>query len=88
MGSLGTAYKNLGEPHKAIEHYDQARTIFREIGDWRGEGNSIWNMSLVLNGLGNRAEAVKLAGEALAIYEQIKSPIAERVRLQLAEWQR
>lgn len=44
-------------------------------------------MSLVQNELGNRAEAVKLAGEALAIYEQIENPMAETVRRQLAEWQ-
>ncbi len=37
-------------------------------------------MSLAQDSLGKRSEAVKLAGEALAIYEQIESPVAERVR--------
>ncbi len=30
---------------------------------------------------------LKLAKEALAIYEQIESPVADRVRRKLAEWQ-
>ena len=37
-------------------------------------------MSLALDGLGKRSEAVKLAKEALAIFEQIESPYAEQVR--------
>ena len=44
-------------------------------------------MSLALDSLGKRSEAVKLAKDALQIYEQIESPVAERVRRKLAEWQ-
>ncbi len=81
------AYFDLGEPRKAIEYYEQALKITREIGDRRGEGNALFNTSLALDGLDKREEAVKLAKEALAIYEQIESPYAERVRRQLAKWQ-
>jgi len=44
-------------------------------------------MSLAQDSLGKRSDAVGLAKEALAIYEQIESLYAERVRQQLAEWQ-
>ncbi|MGV8089129.1 MAG: ATP-binding protein [Methanothrix sp.] len=87
LGNMGLAYADLGDARKAIEFYEKRLVIAREIGDRRGEGNALFNMSLAQASLGKRAEAVKLAGEALAIYEQIESPYAERVRQQLAEWQ-
>ena len=61
--------------------------ISRKIGDKRGEGNALWNMSLAQDGLSKRSEALRLAKEELQIFEQIESPVAERVRRQLAEWQ-
>ena len=79
---------HLGETRKAIEYYEQQLKINQKIGDRRGEGNALWNTSLTLDGLGRREEAVKMAKEALAIYEQIESPVAERVRRKLVEWQR
>ncbi len=47
LGKLGIAYKNLGEPRKAVEYYEQALVIDREIGDRRGEGTDLWNMEVV-----------------------------------------
>jgi hypothetical protein len=44
-------------------------------------------MSLAQDSLGKGTEAAKLANEALAIFEQIESPVAERVRRKLVEWQ-
>ena len=41
LGNLGLAYSHLGEPRKAIEYYEQALKISREIGDRRGEGNTL-----------------------------------------------
>ena len=35
---MGLAYADLGEVRKAIEYYNQALAIIREIGDRRGEG--------------------------------------------------
>lgn len=46
LGNLGNVYRDLGEPRKAIEYYQQAFAIAREIGDLRGEANALWNMSL------------------------------------------
>ena len=36
LGNLGNAYADLGEPRKAIEYYEQALKIAREIGDRQG----------------------------------------------------
>ena len=38
LGNLGNAYADLGDASKAIEYYEQALAIAREIGDRRGEG--------------------------------------------------
>ena len=60
--------------------------IDREIGDRRGEGDDLWNMSLALDQLGERAQAIQHAEQALTIYEQIEDPNAAEVRAQLAAW--
>jgi hypothetical protein len=43
-------------------------------------------MSLELDQLGERAQAIQLAEQALIIREQIEDPNAAKVREQLAEW--
>ncbi|MDW8327419.1 MAG: hypothetical protein RMK99_12695, partial [Anaerolineales bacterium] len=60
----------------------------REIGDRRGEGIALWNMALALDSLGRRAEAIAHAQASLKIKEAIEDPWAEKVRRQLAEWQK
>jgi len=60
--------------------------IDREIGDRRGQGTDLWNMSLALDQLGERAQAIQHAEQALIIYEQIENPTAVQVREQLAKW--
>jgi tetratricopeptide (TPR) repeat protein len=62
---LGPAYCALGDAQKAIEFYEKHLDITQEIGDRRGKGNALWNMSLAQDSLGNQAEAAKLANEAL-----------------------
>jgi len=88
LGNLGIAYADLGETRKAIEYHEQALAIDREIGDRRGEANALFNSSLSLFELGKHSEAIKKAESALQIYVQIESPVADRVKQQLAEWRR
>lgn len=86
MGNLGVAYAVLGEPRRAIEFYEQALVIDHEIGDRRGEGNALWNMSLALDELGERNEAILRAEAAFEIYEAVENPNAGMVRKRLVEW--
>jgi tetratricopeptide (TPR) repeat protein len=87
LGNLGLAYSDLGEPRKAIEFYDQALQISREIGDRRGEGNHLGNLGLAYYKLGQRDKAIGYTKSALEIFEQIESPYAEQARKTLARWQ-
>ena len=78
---------DLGDARKAIEYYEQALVIAREIGNRRGEGNALWNMSLAKDQLGNKAHAIECAKSALKIREEIEDPRAENVRRKLQEWE-
>jgi tetratricopeptide (TPR) repeat protein len=88
LDDLGRAYADQADARRAIEFYEQALVIARDAkhGDRRGEGNALFNMSLSLDNLGDRVQAIAKAQAALEIYEQIESPYADRVREQLAEW--
>ena len=77
----------LDEVRKAIDHFEQSLDIARKIEYRRGEGDALFNMSLALDKLGQRPEAIDRAKAALVIFEQIESPDAEKARQKLAEWQ-
>jgi tetratricopeptide (TPR) repeat protein len=61
------AYAALGDARKAIEFYEQQLVITREIGDRRGEGIALWNVSLSLDKLGERDKAIAHAKASLKI---------------------
>jgi tetratricopeptide (TPR) repeat protein len=84
--NLGVTYADLGNACKAIRFYEKVLAITNRIGDKRGEASALWNMSLALYGLGKSKQAIDRAESALRIFEQIKSPYAERVRNELAKW--
>jgi hypothetical protein len=44
------------------------------------------SISLVLNGLGDRAEAIVHAEDAYEIYKKVESPHSKKVFDQLSEW--
>ena len=80
------AHSHLEDIHKAIEYFEQALFIAQEIGDKRGEARGHWNLSLVLDRIGQRPEAIAHAQESLKIYEQIEDPFAAEVQKQVEEW--
>jgi tetratricopeptide (TPR) repeat protein len=68
---------------KAIEHYEQALSIAREVGDRRVESYSLNNLGLAYHTLEQDEKARKMWGQALHAFEDIKSPHAETVRQRL-----
>ena len=76
----------LAETRRAIQFFEQCLAIARGINDRRDEGNALWNISLALDQLGERAQAIQHAEQALIIRDQIEDPNAEKVRAQLAVW--
>ena len=70
---------------KAIEYYEQALEISREIGHRRGEGSDLGNLGLAYRDLGQVEKAVDYLKQSLAIFEEIKSPNTEWARQLLSD---
>lgn len=68
---LGMVHFLLSEPRKAIEHYEQALKISREIGDRRGEGVDLGCMGNAYFALGEIRKAIDYYEQALAISREI-----------------
>ena len=62
---------DLGELRKAIEYYEQALKIAREIGDRRGEGTSLGNLGNAYTDLGQPVKAIEYYEQALKISREI-----------------
>jgi tetratricopeptide (TPR) repeat protein len=86
LNNLGNCFDTLGETQRAVEFYEQALIVTREIGDHLVEGLALFNISLALDKLGDRAKAIAHVEAALEIFEQIEAPAAESARAQLVEW--
>ncbi|MBN8656910.1 MAG: tetratricopeptide repeat protein [Anaerolineae bacterium] len=71
LGNLGLAYAALGEVQKAIEFYEQALVIAREIGDRRNEGSWLGNLGLAYADLGEVQKAIEFYEQALVIKRKI-----------------
>ncbi len=61
----------MGETRKAIEYYEQALKISREIGDRRNEGNWLGNLGLAYADLGETRKAIEYYEQALKISREI-----------------
>jgi tetratricopeptide (TPR) repeat protein len=69
--NLGSAYHRLGEVRRAIEFYEQALAIDREIGDRGGEGSDLGNIGLGYVDLGEVRRAIEFHEQALTIHREI-----------------
>ncbi len=71
LGILGLACAALGEVRRAIEFYEQALEIHREIGDRRNEGNHLGNLGAAYYRLGEVRRAIGFYEQALEIDREI-----------------
>ncbi|MGK7943972.1 MAG: tetratricopeptide repeat protein [Microcystaceae cyanobacterium] len=71
LTSLGNAYNLLGEYQSAIDYYKQSLTIAREIGDRRGEANSLGNLGVAYDSLGEYQSAIDYHQQQLTIAREI-----------------
>ncbi|MCD4843428.1 MAG: tetratricopeptide repeat protein, partial [Methanosarcinales archaeon] len=72
LGSLGLAYSDLGQVDTAIEYYDQALVISREIGDRRGEVVWLGSLGNAYGYLGEVEKAIEYYVQGLTIGKNIK----------------
>jgi tetratricopeptide (TPR) repeat protein len=78
LGNLGLAYAALGDACQAIDFYQQALVIAREIGDRRGEANRSWNLEDELAKQGELARAIELMQVLVDFEREIGHPNAEK----------
>ncbi len=67
LDRLGNAYTELGQVERAIEHYEQALVIQREIGDRGGEGSVLGDLGNAYTELGQVECAIEHHEQALVI---------------------
>ena len=71
---------------RATECYRQQLGLARDTSDRGSEGRALWNLSLLLEKVGNRIQAIRCAQGALKVFELIESPEQTMVRRALALW--
>ncbi len=72
LNNIGEVYQSLGQYAKALEFYQQALVIFREIGDKAEEKTTLNNMAVVYGKQNQYSQALELFNQALAIAQGIE----------------
>jgi CHAT domain-containing protein/Tfp pilus assembly protein PilF len=81
LGTLGSAYANLGQYQEAISFHEQQLSITREIGDRRGEGTALGNLGSAYFRLGQYQKAIGLYEQQLSITREISDRRGEGAAL-------
>jgi tetratricopeptide (TPR) repeat protein len=80
-GNLGNAHANLGDNQRAIDLFEQALAIARDLGDRKGEGVWLGSLANVYGDLGDTRRAIDLFEQALAIARDLGDRVGEAKRL-------
>jgi tetratricopeptide (TPR) repeat protein len=73
---------------EAADHYRQALSIARELGDRRAEAATLTNLGTALADQGEAERAGESWRAALVIYEQLGAPAAQQLRQKLQQLDR
>jgi CHAT domain-containing protein/tetratricopeptide (TPR) repeat protein len=77
----GLQLVNRGQFREALEKFQQALAIFREVGDREEEGTILDDIAYVYHILGQYAEALKFRQQALAIHRKLGDRAGEAATL-------
>lgn len=81
LGSLGSAYRDLGQVRAGMKHYRQALRIYRELRDTAGEGITLGRLGIAHRLLGQAQPAIEHLEQALAIARQVGDTRSEGINL-------
>jgi tetratricopeptide (TPR) repeat protein len=83
LGNLAGAYCAQGHISDAIDRYQQARAIFREIGDRRREAKALAELGHAQR-IGGQSDAAQQSWhQALGIFEEFGHTRTDQIRAQL-----
>ncbi|MEO0538901.1 MAG: CHAT domain-containing tetratricopeptide repeat protein [Cyanobacteria bacterium P01_A01_bin.123] len=74
---LGYEHYNNGQLTDALQNWQRASSLYRDIGDLASLASTIGNLGILYTDLHDYEQAIKLQNEQLAIARQINSPEAE-----------
>jgi len=79
LNNLGRVYDDLGDKAKALEHYNQALPLSRQVGDKSGEATTLNNLGLVYDALGDKQQALDFYQQALPLRRQVGDRSGESI---------
>lgn len=86
LHQLARAYRESVEMDKAVKAYEQGLALAREFLERNVEGQMLWEMSQVLDILGDKPKAISQAEAAIKHLETAKDPELENVKKKIEEW--
>ncbi|WLS43296.1 tetratricopeptide repeat protein [Micromonospora profundi] len=75
----GWARSATGRPRPALEDYQQALTMYRQVGDRVGEATTLTNMGHVYDNLGDRQQVLDHYHQALPVTREVGDRAGEAV---------
>jgi tetratricopeptide (TPR) repeat protein len=87
LSHIGSVYADTGEPARALEPYQRARSLYEAVGDRAGERTTRYNIAMVYRMQGHLEEAVDELRQVVALDAQVHSPDLAVDRALLAQVQ-
>nr|MDJ0555969.1 CHAT domain-containing protein [Microcoleaceae cyanobacterium MO_207.B10] len=75
LNNIGAVYSDLGEKQTALNYYQQALPIFRQVGDRGGEALSLYNIAWLKQDQGKLNDSLKFIEKSLEIIEDLRTKI-------------
>ncbi|MGB1249323.1 MAG: tetratricopeptide repeat protein, partial [Candidatus Promineifilaceae bacterium] len=71
LNNIGLVYDILGDKQEALDFFNQALPITRDVGDRSGEAYTLNNIGAVYDALGDKQEALDFYNQALPIFRDV-----------------
>jgi tetratricopeptide (TPR) repeat protein len=81
LGSLGSAYRDLGQVKNGMRYYRLALKIYRELADTPGEGITLGRLGIAYRMLGQAEPAIDHLQQSLEIAQRYKDQRQESINL-------
>ncbi len=81
LNNMAAVYRATGQPKRALELFEQALPLRREVGDRAGEATTLNNMAEVYRTTGQPQRAVELHEQVLPIIREVGDRAGEAVTL-------
>lgn len=85
LNNIDFSYANIGQPQKALEFYNQALPILREVGERSVEATTLSNIGLVYRDTNRPTEAIKNFEQSVEITLQFRGGLERSNRRQFLE---